>query len=62
LTFFEVALFKTAADQPTEKTRDYPNPTRERRIFLTLRKTQKHNPSLTQRVGIVESVLRLSLV
>jgi hypothetical protein len=53
LARFEVAIFTMAVDQRTENTGDYQNPTRQRGIFPGTAPTAKHNPSLTQRVGIV---------
>jgi hypothetical protein len=49
---FEVALFKTVADQRRENTGNYHNPTRQRGIYGDIGKTRNHNPSLTRRVGI----------
>jgi hypothetical protein len=50
---FEVALFKTGEDQRDENTGNYHNPKRQRGIFGNTVETQKINPSLTRRVGIV---------
>ena len=53
LTRFDVALFKTGEYQRGENKGNYHNPTRQRGIFGNTLETQKLNPSLTRRVGIV---------
>jgi hypothetical protein len=58
--------FKTGGDQRVENTGEYHNPTRQRGIFANTAETQKLNPSLTRRVGIVANAqlqnLRFELV
>ena len=46
-------MFKTGVDQRVENTGNYHNPTRQRGILGNTVETQKLNPSLTRRVGIV---------
>jgi hypothetical protein len=52
---FEVALFKTIADQRAKNTRDYHNPTRQRGIYGDTCKTLQLNPSLTFGVVMVSN-------
>jgi hypothetical protein len=50
---FEVAMFKAGADQLRENMGIIITRRVSEGFFQTLRQTQKLNPSLTQRVGIV---------
>ncbi len=53
LTLFDVACLAHEVDHGRENTVLYHNPKRQRGIFRNTAETQKHNPSLTLRVGIV---------
>jgi hypothetical protein len=53
LRLFGVASFGLGVDQEFENSGIYHNPERQRGILGNTDKTQKHNPSLTLRVGMV---------